>query len=463
MDIPGPVKIILFLSACLVLLLFSGCSTKKEAIEPPLTVPESFSESGTQLTPDKWWTSFGDDKLNAIIDSAMGNNFDLLTACERLRAANAVVDREASILFPDLEATAGAEAIRTDNSSTDSETLRLGLTSTYEIDLWGRLRSAVEAEQFRTDATFADFQTAALTLSAEITRTWYRLADAQNQVALIDEQIETNQTVLQLLKNRLQTQQVQGVDIIRQEQLIEATREQKINAETRVETLQNQLAVLQGDSPQDSVGALPTMLPEPADLPDTGIPLDLVERRPDVQFSFYSLMAADRDLASAISNQYPRITLSANAATSASSAGDLFQTWALSFAGNLMAPIFFGGELRAEVDRNEAVKQQRLYEYGQTVLIAFREVEDALVRERNQKQAISSIERQVELANQAFRQLRLRYLNGDANYLDVITSLDDIQQLRRNLLSARLLLVEYRISLYRSLAGSFETDMGTAG
>jgi len=109
------------------------------------------------------------------------------------------------------------------------------------------------------------------------------------------------------------------------------------------------------------------------------------------------------------------------------------------------------------------VKQQRLYEYGQTVLIAFREVEDALVRERNQKQAISSIERQVELANQAFRQLRLRYLNGDANYLDVITSLDDIQQLRRNLLSARLLLVEYRISLYRSLAGSFETDMGTAG
>ena len=128
-----------------------------------------------------------------------------------------------------------------------------------------------------------------------------------------------------------------------------------------------------------------------------------------------------------------------------------------------MAPIFYGGELRAEVDRNEAVKQQRLYEYGQTVLIAFREVEDALVRERKQKQAIVSIERQVELANQAFRQLRLRYLNGDANYLDVITSLDDIQQLRRDLLSARLLLVEYRISLYRSLAGSFDTQMNRSG
>jgi len=455
-------------SVLIVLVIFflaGGCASQKKSIDPPLTLPESFSDTGSQITSDKWWTSFGDERLNSIIDSAMQDNFDLLTAWERLRESRAVVDRESSFLFPDLEATAGAEARRTgtDNSSQDSEILQLGLSSTYELDLWGRLRSAVEAEEFRADATFADFQTVALTLSAEITRTWYRLANARNQVDLIEAQIETNETVLQLLKNRLQTQQVQGVDILRQEQLIEATREQRINAETRVETLQNQLAVLQGRSPQDSIDVMPSMLPEPAELPDTGIPLDLVERRPDVRFAFYSLMAADRDLASAISNQYPRITFSASAGTSAASAGDLFQTWALSFAGNLMAPIFYGGELRAEVDRNEAVKNQRLYEYGQTVLTAFQDVEDALVREEKQKEAIISIERQIDFANQAYRQLRLRYLNGDANYLDVITSLDDIQQLRRDLLTARLLLVEYRISLYRALAGSFETDMETAG
>lgn len=456
------------ITATVLLLMVNGCATQKESIDPPVSLPDSFSDSGNEITPERWWTSFGDHQLNTVIDSAMQDNFDLLTAWERLRAAQAVVDRESSVLFPDLEATAGATAERRDGSSSDSEnfnseTLSLGLSSTYEVDLWGRLRSAVEAEKFRADATFADFQTAALTLSAEITRTWYRLADARNQVELIEEQIETNQTVLQLLRNRLQTQQVQGVDIIRQEQLIEATREQKINAETRVETLKNLLAVLRGKSPQDRLSMTPSTLPKPAELPDTGIPLDLVERRPDVQFAFYSLMAADRDLASAISNQYPRITLTASAATSASSAGDLFQTWALSFAGNLMAPIFFGGELRAEADRNEAVKQQRLYEYGQTVLTAFRDVEDALVREENQKQAIVSIERQVDLANQAYRQLRLRYLNGDANYLDVITALDNIQQLRRDLLSARLLLVEYRISLYRALAGSFDTGLEQAG
>ena len=120
-----PANIVLCFSVCLVLLMFSGCSTQKDAIEPPLSVPESFSESGAQLTPDKWWTAFEDDQLNSVIDSALQDNFDLLTAWERLRAANAIVDRESSVLFPDLEATAGAEATRTEDASNDSETFRV--------------------------------------------------------------------------------------------------------------------------------------------------------------------------------------------------------------------------------------------------------------------------------------------------------------------------------------------------
>lgn len=440
------------------MLIITGCSTKKETLSPPVEMPDSFSETGSQIVPGRWWTAFNDDNLNAVIDGALQDNFDLLTAWERLRAAMAVVDRESSLFYPSLEASAGAETSRTNDEFSDSDNIQLGLSTVYEIDLWGSIRSAVDAERYRADASFADFQTAALTLSAEITRTWYQLADAQNQVELIDEQIETNLTVLELLENRLQTDQVEGVDATRQEQLVEATREQKSRAESRVEILENQLSVLLGKTPQADIDQIPEFLPEIPPLPETGVPLELIERRPDVQFAFYSLMAADRDLASAISNQYPRLSISASAATSADNAGNLFQAWALSFADNLLAPIFYGGELSAEVDRNEAVEQQRLYEYGQTVLTAFREVEDALVQERKQEETIHRVERQVELATQAYEQLRLRYLNGEGNYLDVLTALDDIQQLRRDLLSSRLLLVEFRIALYRSLAGSFEVE-----
>ena len=170
------------------------------------------------------------------------------------------------------------------------------------------------------------------------------------------------------------------------------------------------------------------------------------------------LKAADRDLAAAISNQYPRLTLSVSASTAASTAQDLFQSWAYAFAGDLLAPIFRGGALRAEVDRTEAVRTQRLYQYGQTILTAFQEVEDALIREKKQRERIQQLERQVELAQQAYEQLRTQYFNGAADYLDVLTALDEVQQLRRDRLAAERTLVEDRIALYRALAGSFETE-----
>lgn len=442
----------------IVLFLLNGCKTQSDLTDP-VEIPGSFSKSGVELVPAKWWTSFEDNRLSTVIDRAMNSNFTLLTAWERLRAAEAVVDRESSLLFPTLEATGSARADRFSNSSQDSEQLQLGLSSSYEIDLWGRIGSTIDAEQFRAQATLYDYQTAALSLTAEITRTWYRLADAQNQLALVNEQINTNLTVLELLNNRFEIGQIQSVDVLRQQQLVEATREQRTYAEARVQTLEHQLAVLLGKTPQNGIDLRPEDLPQLAPLPSAGLPTDLIQKRPDVRSAFASLRAADNDLAAAISNQYPRFSISASASTAAESAGALFEDWAISFAGNLLAPIFYGGELRAEANRNEAVKNQRLYEYGQTILTAFREVEDALIQEKKQVESIESIERQLELASQSYRQLRIQYLNGSGNYLDVLTALDDIQQLRRDLLTAQLTLVEYRISLYRALAGSFETEM----
>jgi outer membrane protein TolC len=252
------------------------------------------------------------------------------------------------------------------------------------------------------------------------------------------------------------------VDVLRQRQLVESTRERRTVVEERAEVLKNRLAVLLGRPPQAGVPAAPDSLPALPPLPETGVPVDLVQRRPDVQTAFNRLRAADRELAAAISDQYPRLTLTASASTVANRAGDLFETWAYSFAGNLLAPIFRGGELRAEVDRTEAVRTQRLYEYGQTILVAFREVEDALVREQKQREQLRQLRTQVRLARRSYEQLRVQYLNGTADYLDVLTALDEVQQLRRDRLAARLTLVEDRIALYRALAGAVDTGRGEA-
>jgi NodT family efflux transporter outer membrane factor (OMF) lipoprotein len=444
-------------------LLFAGCSAQTTKNKLPMDAPKSFSKEGIREVPEKWWKVFENTRLNALVDSALESNFNLKTAWERLKAAQAVVDRSSASLYPDLDASAQGEITRPESQFQENETISLGLTSEYEIDLWGRISSIVEAREFRARATYEDYQAAALSLSAEIVRTWFQLMEARSQLKLVNKQINTNEKVLSLIKARFGSGLVRSVDILRQEQLLESTREQKISVESRIKVLENQLSVLLGRTPQKGVEYSFSSLPELPPLPKTGLPVDLVRRRPDVKSAYNSVKAADQELAAAISNQYPRLSLTASisSTTAADNIDNLFEDWVRSFAGNLFAPIFYGGELSAEVDRTKAVKNQRLYEYGQTVLTAFREVEDALVREKKQRERIESLKQQVELAQQSYEQLRLEYFNGVGDYLDVLTALDEEQQLRRNLISSRLTLIEYRISLYRSLAGSFETKRET--
>jgi outer membrane protein, multidrug efflux system len=445
------------LGLAFLVLSLSNCSPKTSSVSLPVDMPQSFSEPGTYQMADKWWTVFGDENLNILIDSALQRNFSLQTAWQRLRASQAVLNRESASLFPFLNASGNAEINNRQSEFQQSQRFRLGLYSEYEVDLWGRIRANVDAQSFRAAASFSDYQAAAVSLSAEVTRTYFQIVEARNQLELAQNQVETNEKVLKLLKVRFSSGQIRSVDILRQVQLVEATREQQIFAETRLQVLKHVLAVLLGKNPQTDFEFLQNNLPELPPIPETGVPARLIERRPDVQSTFNLLQAADRDLAAAISNQYPRLSISASISTGAYDIQDLFTDWGRGIAAGLLAPLFRGNELSAEAERGEAVKQQRLYEYGDAVLTAFSEVEDALVQEKQQKKIIESMERQVELALQTNEQLRSEYLNGMSNYLDVLTALDEEQQLRRDLLSSKLALLEYRIALYRALAGSIET------
>ena len=180
-----------------------------------------------------------------------------------------------------------------------------------------------------------------------------------------------------------------------------------------------------------------------------------------MQKAYNLLQAADRDLASAISNRYPRLSLAASGSSTGNTANSLFKDWASNFAGSLFAPLFDGGERGAEINRNKALKNEHLFAYGQTLLTAFQEVENALIQEKKQDERIHSLEAQVGLVRQTYEQLRIEYLNGLSDYLDVLTALTDEQRLQRELISAKLDMLEFRIALYRALAGGFETARET--
>ncbi|WP_179353202.1 TolC family protein [Winogradskyella vidalii] len=439
-------------------LLLMACSPRLSNTELPIDDLEVFSNTGESVIEDQWWLVFEDEQLNTLIDSAMQRNFNLAATWQQFVAANAVVSRETSNKWPQIDASAQTAENFPINDFRGGENTQLGISASYELDLWGRIKTAVQAEKFRAEASLYDYRTAALSLSAEIATTWYQLVAAKKQLKITQNQIETNQDIIKLMRSRFVGGQIRGVDILRQAQLLKSTEEQQIIFHTNVRLLENQLAVLLGHQPQKSMLLTETELPDISTLPQTGMPLELVRRRPDIQQSYALLLAADRDMASAVRNKYPRISIQTQGQLRSNNFANLFDNWAYSIAGNLLAPLFYGGQLNAEVNRTEALKQQRLYEYGQATLDAFKDVEDGLSQNLMQKQRLENISRQLELATKSNKQLRVEFLNGFSPYLDVLIGLDQEQQLQRDYVSAQLEQIQVRIGLYRALAGGFETD-----
>ncbi len=457
----GPVLALLLAgTAVLGSLGLGGCASRPRDLAPPVSPPAAFTAPGDRAMPDRWWRSFADPSLDTLVAGALRENLDLATAWERLREARSVARVAGADRWPDLSALVEGRIARP--SADPDGTLDLGLVAGYEVDLWGRIAARARAEELRTGATLADYRATALMLSAEVTDTWYQLAEARAAADLLDRQITTNEEALELLRTRFGTGLVRRADILRQERLLESTRERALAVRARTGLLRHRLALLLGRLPTALADLQPGALPGLPPLPRTGVPAALVQRRPDVQSAYLRLQAADRDLAAAVAARYPRLSLTATASTTSAGADRLLDDWLRSLAGNLLAPIFQGGALSAEVDGAEARKQQRLLAYGQTVLAAIAEVEDALLREQTGRERLTSLEAQFRFAEETHRRLRLEYFNGMGDFLDVLTARIDQQQLERDLLAARLGLVQDRIALYRALAGSFATPREAA-
>lgn len=450
----------LLIPTLLFLFLITSCGPSRDSIQPTtgLDSLQTLSAAGEVPLPQRWWEEFNDPQLETLIDSALTRNFNLAAAWERFRQAEFVLKREKGIRWPQFEGGAQSAISRPQPDFAGGENIQFGASAQYEVDLWGRIGTGLRAEAYRARASLADYRTASLSVAAEVSLTWFRLKAARQQLALAEEQIQTNEDIFRLIRARFGGGQVRAVDILRQQQLLESTRNQRLIFEQNVALLEHQLAILLGKQPQAVEPPEARDFPSLPALPATGLPLELVRRRPDIQQAYLTLHAADRDYATAVRAKYPRLSLRLSGQQRANDYESLFQEWAYTLAGNIVAPLFYGGSLSAEAKRSEAARQEAIYNYGQTVLTAFQEVEDALVQEQVQAGRLEILEKQLDLAQKTNGQLRNEFLNGFSPYLDVLLGLDQEQQLKRDLIDARLAQLEIRVGLYRALAGSFETE-----
>lgn len=362
---------------------------------------------------------------------ALDDNFSLLVAWERLREAEAIARRTRSDGRPELDASVGGSFVDDRFTGADDTVVDAELIASWEIDLWGRIGALADADEIRVSADLEDYRTAALSLSGEVATTWYRLAEARPQHEVLAEQIETNETVLKLLRVRFGAGQIRSADVLRQQALVEAARSADRQPCPHRRAPPSPERAARASAPGGAGRA------RGAARRVAATSRDRAPGRPGAK-------TARRQGGAACGYRRPtgRPRPRSRRAT---------------LAAGLIAPLIDGGERRAEVDRARAVTRQRLAEYGDVVLISFREVEDALANERLQREKLDNRDARVDLARKTYQQLKIQYLNGVIDYLGVLDALTAEQELVRDRLAARLELLEFRISLYRALAGGFET------
>jgi len=434
-----------------------ACASQIKDVRVPVKIPAQFSSSGTEERSDKWWYGFEDPELNSLIDQALTGNLSLKIAWDRLKQAQAIARRSGADLYPSVDMKAGAlrTDLHDDTGSSHSNIFSLGLVVAYEVDLWGRIRASRDAAALDAHASEEDLMTAALTLSAQVASVWYQLGEQYGQSDLLDDQIETNSQVLKVVTLRFRRGQVGAADVLQQRQLVESNRGEKSLVEARIKVLEHQLAILLGYPPSQSVAGNVPALKVLQPLPQTGLPADLIKRRPDIRSAYYKVLAADQRVAEAIADRFPRISLTARVDSSGEHASDLFDNWLNTLAANLTGPVLDAGKRRAEVERTRAVASEELHGYGQAILNALGEVEDALALEKRRQDYIRSLDMQLEFSGRTIERVRDRYIKGAEDYLRVLAALLTQQQLQRTRLSAGREIIQDRIDLCRALGGGW--------
>jgi outer membrane protein, multidrug efflux system len=427
----------------------SGCIVSRvDPQKPDLPLPVSLpaAEVQTVQLPDPWWTLFGDPVLNQLIDEALAHNTDVAVAAARVEQARSILRSANADRLPtfDIEAFASRQKTSEDvftvpgvQRTQTSYTVQ-GVVG-YELDFWGRYQRASESARAQLLNTEYGREATKLALTGDVARGYFALIAAAEQLARGRDTLATREESLRLEKLRLDAGESDEFTFNRAEADAEATRTSAFQLELEVTRRVTSLAVLLGRSPKDLVErAILTSeveLPAPVALP-AALPSSVIERRPDIGAAEAALNGAAADIGVARAEMFPQISLTGAFGYVSRELGDLFvgPTEAWSAAAGLLQPVFQGGRLRANVARNEAVREQRKAEYARTVQQAFREVLDGLNGQRLIDSVRVSNNAQVAALTRATDLAELRYKQGDIAYLELL-------DVRRGLFQAQIDLV----------------------
>jgi len=445
----------------LILIFSLGCASSTK-VEPQFEMPDTLGEGnneGAEL-PEKWWEVFEDRELDRLMERAIGENFSLKAYAERFEQAKAVAKLNGADIYPTISAGIGFDENLTNANGRpanyNSEKYSISLSISYEIDLWGRIRALRDSANYSLQASAEDFEAAAISLSATVAETWFQLTAKRAALKILEDQHAVNEKYAELTQLSYNSGAADAGDILQQKQQLLSIEAETATTRTEITVLENLLSVLVGRPPKSEEFPETEDLPEMPEFPKTGLPSELIERRPDVRSAYFAVKKADRSLAAAMADRYPKLSLSASGGLGSQDITTLFKTWFVNLAANLTAPIFNGGRNQATVEKNEAEVREALNSYSQKVLTALQETEDAIAKEKGEREKLENLQSQYEIAKNLTELRNSEFTAGKTTYFFVLEALKNEQSVEKALLSARCSLLLNRISLYKAIAGGFK-------
>ncbi len=421
-----------------------------------------------------WWQSYGDPQLNALVDKALAQNLDLRAAAQRIAAARAVAANSRSALLPAVNLTTSGQRLRggfqqgiaripeapgeaqsgSFVAPFETNILQAGLDMRWELDLFGGNRAALAASRADVEASEQLRQDLAITVSAEVARAYAELRGIEDRIAITERNREAQRDLLSLTKSRAEAGLALYLDVERQSTLLANTEAVLPGLANERAVRLNRLAVLTGETRIAVERAT-----QPLQTPKLGSGVDaaVLKRRPDVRAAEARIAAALSRLRVARTDLYPKIVLNGLSGRQ----GTTFSGLSLgggnffSIGPQLQLPLFSGGRIRANINRNDALVEEARTNYQQEILTAFEEAENAIAGYREQQARAGKLQEALEAARRALALSEDRNQAGLDDFLTVLDAQREVFQAQLQQVEAHTAAVVESVRLYKALAGGW--------
>jgi multidrug efflux system outer membrane protein len=456
--------------------LLAGCTLGPDYHRPNLDVPDRYREAApTAATPGDpasvadsgWWEIYSDADLKALLTSAIKNNFDVKIAAARIDEARAQLGTARMEYLPQVSVAATAQRSKTSQYATLPGAQRVNsedqvqILASYQLDLWGQLRRTNEAARANLLGTQYAARAVQVTLVATVANDYFELISLDSELDVTRRTVVERERFLELTHAQHERGYATGLDVATAEAQLAAARATVPDLERQITQTEDQISVLIGANPGPVArSAYGEQLPEPPPQPPTGMPAQLLERRPDVALAEQGLVAANAQVGVAKAALFPNITLTGSSGSLSVPFTNLLTRPAAEWTAGvaLIQPLLNVQSNLYQVDLADARKREALYQYGKTVQSAFQDVADALIEYRTYGEEARQQVQQVDALRRARAIALARYKMGYVSYFDVIQADRDLFVAELALAQAYANNMSALVHLYSALGGGWQSQ-----